>query len=75
MDISGNPSCGGFNDGQGVRYKETYKIKIIVYDNGAFLFENDVQERVIQMGLITKEEIDRNRKLFKICTITQDWSC
>ena len=43
--------------------------------NGVFLFEKDVQERVIQMGLITKEEIDRNRKLFKICTITQDWSC
>ena len=37
--------------------------------NGAFLFENDVQERVIQMGLITKEEIDRNRKQFKICTM------
>ena len=37
--------------------------------NGAFLFEKDVQERVIQMGLITKEEIDRNRKLFKICTM------
>ena len=25
--------------------------------NGAFLLEKDVQERVIQMGLITKEEI------------------
>lgn len=37
--------------------------------NGVFLFEKDVQERVIQMGLITKEEIDRNRKLFKICTM------
>ena len=37
--------------------------------NGAFLFEKDVQDRVIQMGLITKEEIDRNRKLFKICTM------
>ena len=37
--------------------------------NGAFLFEKDVQERVIQMGLITKEGIDRNRKLFKICTM------
>ena len=37
--------------------------------NGAFLFEKDVQERVIQMGLITKEEIDRNRKLFKISTL------
>ena len=32
--------------------------------NGAFLFETDVQDRVIQMGLITKEEIDRNRKPF-----------
>ena len=32
--------------------------------NGVFLFETDVRERVIQMGLITKEEIDRNRKLF-----------
>ena len=37
--------------------------------NGAFLFEKDVQERVIQMGLITKEKIDRNRKLFKISTM------
>ena len=37
--------------------------------NGAFLFEKDVQERVIQMGLITKEKIDRNRKLFKISTV------
>ena len=27
--------------------------------NGAFLFEKDVQDQVIQMGLITKEEIDR----------------
>ena len=38
-------------------------MKIIEYDNGAFLFENDVQERVIQMELIIKEGIDRNRKL------------
>ena len=37
--------------------------------NGAFLFEKNVQERVIQMGLITEKEIDRNRKLFKICTM------
>ena len=37
--------------------------------NGAFLFEKDVQERVIQMGLITKEKIDRNRKMFKISTM------
>lgn len=37
--------------------------------NGVFLFEKDVQERVIQMGLITKEKIDRNRKMFKISTM------
>lgn len=35
--------------------------------NAAFLFENDVQERVTQMGLITKEQLNRNQKLFK-CT-------
>lgn len=32
MDFSGNPSCGSFDDGQGVRYEETYKMKIIEYD-------------------------------------------
>ena len=25
--------------------------------NGAFLFEKDVQERVVEMGLITKEQL------------------
>ena len=37
--------------------------------NGAFLFEKYVQERVVKMGLITKKEIDRNRILYKICTM------
>ena len=34
--------------------------------NAAFLFEQDVQDRVVKMGLITKEQINRNRKIFKI---------
>ena len=38
--------------------------------NAAFLFEQDVQDRVVEMGLITKEEIARNRRLFKIPTMT-----
>ena len=33
--------------------------------NAAFLFEPDVQRRVTEMGLITRERIDRNRRLFK----------
>ena len=37
--------------------------------NAAFLYEQDVQERVIKMGLITKEEIGKNRKIFKISTL------
>ena len=32
MDLPGNSSCGSFDDGQGVRYEETYKMKIIEYD-------------------------------------------
>ena len=39
-------------------------------ENAAFLFERDVQERVIEMGLITRERMDRNRKIFKIITMT-----
>lgn len=39
-------------------------------ENAAFLFERDVQERVIGMGLITRERMDRNRKIFKIGTMT-----
>ncbi len=37
--------------------------------NAAFLFEKDVQERVVSMGLITKEKIKRNGMLFKIPTL------
>lgn len=29
--------------------------------NGAFLFEKDVQERVVEMGLVTKEQLSRNK--------------
>lgn len=38
--------------------------------NAAFLFEQDVQDRVVKMGLITKEQINRNRKIFKISAMT-----
>ena len=34
--------------------------------NASFLFEQDVQDCVVKMGLITKEQISRNRKIFKI---------
>jgi hypothetical protein len=37
--------------------------------NAAFLFEQDVQERVIGMGLITKDKLNRNKKLFKFITL------
>ena len=37
--------------------------------NAAFLFEKDVQERVVSMGLITEEKIKRNGMLFKIPTL------
>ncbi|MBR1797738.1 MAG: hypothetical protein IJ757_06990 [Clostridiales bacterium] len=37
--------------------------------NGAFLFEQDVQERVVEMGLITEEKLKRNLKLFKFPTL------
>ena len=37
--------------------------------NAAFLFEQDVQERVIEMGLITKDRLNRNRRLFKFITL------
>lgn len=39
-------------------------------ENAAFLFERDVQDRVVELGLITKERIDRNKKLFKLTTMT-----
>ncbi len=34
-------------------------------ENAAFLYEKDVQDRVIQMGLITRGKLDRNKKAFK----------
>ena len=37
--------------------------------NGVFLYEKDVQERVVKMGLITEEKIRRNMKLFKCITM------
>ena len=33
--------------------------------NAAFLFEKDVQDRVVEMGLVTKEELERNRRIVK----------
>lgn len=38
--------------------------------NAAFLFEPDVQGRVIEMGLITKDRMNRNKRLFKFTTLT-----
>jgi len=38
--------------------------------NGVFLYEPEVQERVIRMGLITREKIDRNRRIFKAAALT-----
>lgn len=38
-------------------------------NNAAFLFEQDVQERVVKMGLITKDRLNRNKKLFKFITL------
>ena len=37
--------------------------------NAAFLFEKDVQTRVVEMGLITKEKIEKNLRIFKISTM------
>lgn len=37
--------------------------------NAAFLYERDVQNRVVEMGLITKERLERNRKVFKFTTL------
>ena len=38
-------------------------------EQAAFLFEKDVQERVVQMGLVTRERLNRNRKVFKLATL------
>lgn len=37
--------------------------------NLVYLYEKDVQERVVSMGLITQEKIKNNAKLFKIIAI------
>lgn len=37
--------------------------------NAAFLFEKDVRDRVVEMGLVTKEELERNRRIFKFATL------
>lgn len=37
--------------------------------NAAFLFEKDVQDRVVEMGLVNKEELERNRRIFKFATL------
>lgn len=37
--------------------------------NAAFLFEGDVQDRVVEMGLITRERLSRNKKVFKFVTL------
>ena len=37
--------------------------------NAAFLFEQDVRDRVVEMGLATREQLDRNRKIFKFSTL------
>ena len=38
--------------------------------HAAFLFEQDVQERVVEMGLITKNRINRNKRIFKLSAMT-----
>ncbi|MBQ9251378.1 MAG: hypothetical protein IJ188_06035 [Clostridia bacterium] len=38
--------------------------------NATFLFEQEVQDRVVKMGLITRAQINRNQKIFKISTMT-----
>lgn len=37
--------------------------------NAAFLFERDVQDRVVKMGLITRERLNRNKKIFNFFTL------
>ena len=39
-------------------------------EQAAFLYEKDVQERVVQLGLVTRERLDRNRKVFKGTAMT-----
>ena len=39
-------------------------------ENAAFLFERDVQDRVIGMGRVTRRQLDRNKKIFKVSTLS-----
>jgi hypothetical protein len=34
-------------------------------ENAAFLFEKEVEERVLKIGLITEERMEKNRKRFR----------
>ena len=33
------------------------------------MFEQDVQDRVVQLGLVSRERLDRNKKVFKAATL------
>ena len=39
-------------------------------EQAAFLFEEDVQDRVVQRGLVTRQRLNRNRKRFSIAALT-----
>ena len=39
-------------------------------EQAAFLYEKEVQDRVVQRGLVTRERLNRNRKVFKIAGLT-----
>ena len=34
-------------------------------ENASFLFEKEVEERVLKIGLITEERLEKNRKRFR----------
>jgi predicted membrane protein len=39
-------------------------------EKAAFLYEKEVQDRVVQRGLVTRERLNRNRRVFKIAGLT-----
>ena len=39
-------------------------------EQAAFLYEKDVQDRVAELGLVTRERLERNRRIFKAVTLT-----
>ena len=39
-------------------------------EQAAFLYEKDVQDRVVQRGLISRERLTRNKRLFKGAALT-----